>query len=383
MDVDALAVTVTSSRRKESAMSRFVSKTATLVLAVAVSATLGLAACGSSGGDSSSSSSVQSVDLLSAQGAEASLSNFQTYLLDKAGIDAQNKLNITVKGATSAQASAALVSGSEHFQVSAYAATASAIAQGLPLEIVGISNLGLDAVIVAKSSIASVSDLAGKTMVAAALGNTSQTDVIGYANATHQVDPNKIKWVVSGSTANSVQYLVAGRADAAWAPLDSVVGVLAKHPELHIIVDNQQLTTAVPAIGAVVVTTKAYAKDHHDLLVNLMTSFMQANRKVYESESYFDQQAANAFPPGTYTADQLHQLYQVLRPKYAVNGGFDKTLIDGSYQIWSTAIDPKDAAKASFTNGEGIIDTSYTAEALKKIGRVSGSPDDADLIPAT
>lgn len=337
-------------------------------------------ACGSNDEPAASADKVDVVNLLSASGATPNLVLFASYVgVTSGNFDEKNKLDATIKQSPSAQATAALISGNEHFSMTSFGATATAIAKGLPLKIVGSYALEVPGAIVATKKIKSFSDLEGKKIIAAALGNTSQINVTAYGQATGH-DPSKLQFVASGNTANSIQYLSAGRGDAAWIQIDSIPKLLKDNPNLHVLVTAEELSKAVGTIGGVVVVTESYAKSHGDVIVKVMKSLMQASRVLYTDGDYFLAEAKKAFPAGTFTDEQLKTLYPTLQKTHSVNGGMDKTLIDKSYKAWSTYFDPAGAKEAKFTTGEEVIDPSFVKQALKELGGPMAHPvDSADL----
>lgn len=320
---------------------------------------------------------LEHIALLSAAGTTPFLTLITNFMIAEGGIDAEHGLDAEIRQAASAQAAAALMSGDEHFSNSSFGATATSVARGLPLKIVIGSVLELPAAIVASTDVTSVADLAGRKVAVSALGNSSQIGVVSYAQYSGEVDPDDIEFVVSGGTPNSVQYVVGGLADAAWMTYDSAVQVTDEHDNLHILVTPEQMS-AVSTIGAVTVVTEDYAREHPETITKLVAAYMDANRRLYESREAF-YEAADTFLPDQYTRDQLDRIYDVMRPLYAVNGGMDAAVIQRSYDVWATYVDPEGAELAPFKTGEELVDPSFTAAALERLGFYEGTQDHADL----
>jgi ABC-type nitrate/sulfonate/bicarbonate transport system substrate-binding protein len=339
----------------------------------------GTQASPSSGGETAAEGPPQDVVWLSASGNTPNLALFSSYIAAE-NFDTENGIEATVEQSPSAQAVAALVSGSKDFSMTAFGGTATAIAQGHDLVIVGAYTLRVPAVIVAKKEIKELSDLEGKNVVAAALGNTSHTAVLAYAEATGDADGSKFNFVASGNTANSIQYMRAGTGDAAWIQVDSAAQLIEQNPDLHILVSEDEMQEAVGTIGGVLVVTRDYAEQNGDTITKVMQSLIQANRALYEDEDYFVDKAMEAFPAGTYSEELLRELYPTLQDTMAVNGGMDEELIEKSYDAWAEYFDPESAKSASFKKGKDIVDPSFVKAALENLdGPVDHPIDSADL----
>jgi ABC-type nitrate/sulfonate/bicarbonate transport system substrate-binding protein len=350
----------------------------TKVAALAALMLLPLAACGSDDGESASAGGT--LNLLSASGDTPNLVLFSKDIATREGFFKNNGLDVAIKQSPSTQAAAALMSGHDHFSMTSFGATATAISQGLPLKIVGSYALEVPGVIVATKEVKTVRDLEGRTIIAAALGNTSHINVTAYAQATGEADPDKLNFVASGNTANSVQYLAAGRGDAAWVQIDSIPKLLQDNPDLHVLVTADQLSAAIGTIGGVIVVTEDYAKSNRDTIVAVMKSIMQAGRALHKDENYFVEHATKIFPKGTFTEDQLHELYPQLRDTFPVNGGMDRALIEKSITAWAKYFDPEAATKGAVKEVSDIVDPSFVRDALKELGGpIDGPGDSADL----
>ena len=374
-----------------------------ILASVIVAAAVGLtAACSSSGSSSPAAAAgqsspagqassaaqggcpVQSEDILSAGGTTPTIFNFATYVLSSAsgsGIGAKNGVDVSIKTATSTQSSAALTSGSQHFAGSAFAATANAIAAGLPLKIVAAWGLHGPREIIADKSITSISQLAGKPFCITSIGNDSQTGPVEYWKA-NGLDPNSLHWVVSGTSNNSLSYTGIGRCVATAATADSAEQYAATHKNLHILVDAQQWVKSVPDLGGALITSDAFIKSDPTTVQKMVTAVIEATRVSYSSQSDFTSLADKAFPAGFYTPTLLNTLYGIFRPNMAVNGGMTQSILQASYDSWKEYDANPSAQKTPVTGYQQIVDPEFVQAALKQIGKVSGTDDLADYTGA-
>jgi ABC-type nitrate/sulfonate/bicarbonate transport system substrate-binding protein len=288
-------------------------------------------------------------------------------------------LDVTVQQSPGSPASlAAAVGGKAEFASINMITLANAAAEGVKAKAIVIGNFDSPGAILAQPSIKSVKDLEGKTMATSSIGTLEYTVARGYLRA-QGVNIDSIKWVATQNSANTVQAMKAGRVDASWIEMPLVVKALEIAPNLKILVDAKQIAEVSPTSAGVVVVTDKYIAEHRDIVQAFVSAVIEANRRMYNDRAFYDK-TVNKYIPGVYTEKQLDLLYTAFRASWGVNGGFKIPVLEDGLEHWKTAINPKRAKNPYFSKLDQLIDTSFSAEAIKKLGKVDGALDQADWL---
>jgi hypothetical protein len=314
------------------------------------------------------------VTLLAANGATPDLGNFSLYVASTASgttFGKQNGVDISVAKGTPAEADAAILSGQQHFAVSAFGPTATTVSAGIPLRVIDQYGLGVPAAIIANKSIKSFSQLKGQKICAAALNASPYTNMLEYAAKTgHPLAPSQ--FVVSTDQPTTLEYINAGTCAAGWVGAVYYIPYLATHPDAHILVSAKALGKVDDDLGGEILTSKSYASGNPSVVKNVTTAITQASRALYASQSYFIKMANKAFPPGTYTNAQLKLIYVTVRPYYALNGGMNKAALAQTYTDWAkfNAMPQQVSALKGY---QYFVDPTSVTAAVKQLGVAPGS----------
>jgi ABC-type nitrate/sulfonate/bicarbonate transport system substrate-binding protein len=238
-----------------------------------------------------------------------------------------------------------------------------------------IGNFDTPGAVVSQAGIANASDLATKTIATASLGSQEYTILTSYLHIKG-VDTSKMQWVATGGSANSLQALLAHRVDAAWFDMTTVLKALDLDPKLKILISPEELSQTAPIGTGLVVVTNAFISAHPDLVQKFVTASIESCRQLVQNKAYFSA-IADKWLPGIYKPAQLDELYEAYRPAYGVNGGMIMPVLADSLDEWKRTINPTRANNPYFSTIDQIIDTRFAAAALKELGVVSGSRDNA------
>jgi ABC-type nitrate/sulfonate/bicarbonate transport system substrate-binding protein len=347
-----------------------------LALVLAASACSSSAATTTSGSGSSSQAPV-SVTFAGPTLDPPSVSNITENVALTNGYFSQNGINATFKQtAGSPLTIAAIKSGSADFGFANMEVMATADAQGANLEMVCAMTFKFPGDIVASKNVTNISQLTdGKTIVAeTAAGATDYNVIVAYLRSVGQ-DPDKVHFATTGAVSNSTEYLIGGRVNVTWLPEPEALLAEAKNPSLHNLVNTDQLYTAYPDYGGIIVTSKSYAQAHPDTVTRICKSIIEANRALVKSQSTLNT-IVNKLLPGQYTATQLNEIYAAYQPAYGANGGISATSIANVQKVWQTYVDPKDAHNSNFSSFTQLVDPQYVQAAIKQLGgTVAGRGD--------
>lgn len=301
-------------------------------------------------------------------------------LVAQGGLGARLGVPAKLQEASSSSTISALASGKVDFALTNFPSVASAVAQGLKVKIVDVWGLYLPSEIVAKASIHSFKQLNGQTLATNALGDISQAQVVGYARAAKEGNPSSYHWVVTGSPENSIQYVGAGRAAAAWATVDSAIPFLAKFGKsMHVLVSARQMQKETKTMGAVLAVNDAYAAEHPQVVGHVVAAFVEASRRLARHEAVYAH-IINRLNPHVFTPKEIGALYRLDKPTFAVNGGMVSSLFASSYHAWATAEDPSAAHNHYFHSGKQLADVSFVKKVVSELGVMRGTPDNASLL---
>jgi ABC-type nitrate/sulfonate/bicarbonate transport system substrate-binding protein len=273
---------------------------------------------------------------------------------------------------------AAIVSGRAEFASIAVTTLANAAAEGVKAKMVVTGNFDFAGMILGTPRIRSLKDLEGKRMGATAIGSMEYTIARSYLKR-QGVDLNKIEWVATRQTSNTIQALGSGQIDAAWIVMSSAVTALKLHPQLKVLVDAETLARANPNPGGAVVVTERYAAQNGATIEAMVAAVIEANRALYNSREFFDA-VVEKWLPGIYDAAQKKMLYDAYRPSWGVNGGLPLSVMRSALENWKTDVNPDRAINPHFSKVEELMDTRYAAKALAQMGVMKDVLDTAEWV---
>jgi NitT/TauT family transport system substrate-binding protein len=255
-------------------------------IAATLSATVALAACGSSGGEAqdagASSAGGGGVTNITV-GTSGQLSNVDVYLGISQGTFAKAGLKVTTQTLSAgSNAIPQLLKGTMHFATVDLATAIAAERQNVGIVKVAPNNVGVPgdagyAGVIAspKSGIASLADLQGKSVQVNQLNGTAEI-LVKATMAKAGLDPSKVRFVEIPPP-QALAALQAGRVDAAVLSEPSVS--LARAAGMKYIVNPEKDT--IPNLPAFVfVASKAYATKHPDVVKAFTDAVLAANKQA-------------------------------------------------------------------------------------------------------
>jgi NitT/TauT family transport system substrate-binding protein len=273
---------------------------------------------------------------------------------------------------------AAAVGGKAEFASINMSTLANAAAEGVKAKAIVIGNFDSPGEILAQPGIKTVKDLEGKTMATSSIGTLEYTVARSYLRS-QGVNVDKINWVATQNSLNTVQVMKAGRADASWIEMPVVVKALQIAPNLKVLVDAKAIAEVSPTSAGVVVVTDKFATEHADIVQAFVTAVIEANRKMYTDRAFYDA-TVQKYMPDFYSKAQLDQLYKAFRWSWGVNGGFKMAVLEDGLQNWKTSVNPKRAQNPYFSKLDQLVDTRFAAAAIKQLGKFEGALDNADWL---
>lgn len=239
-------------------------------------------------------------------------------LKDKYGIDAQ-----FTSVASGDVALRAVVAGSNDVSVALSPAALIQLVKntGSDVKLIAVDAAASDDVLVAKASIASVADLAGKTMGYSAPG--AESDLIPHLCLNAQgFTYSSLKVVKIGGTSARMAALLAGQIDVSAAhSADAAAAVAKSNGALKILLDCGKSLGNYPQTG--MVASGAWLKANPQLAQALVDAYLDANRWAASSKDAYIAAAATWIPD--MAAADMPAAYDVLKSLnfWPVNGGVD------------------------------------------------------------
>lgn len=273
-----------------------------------------------------------------------------------------SKYNLEIKDVMvsgSAQALATVISGVADIGEANLGEVASANEQGADLVVFGVLWNGTDYVIVAKEEIASIKDLEGKTIGIENIGGISYLDVLSALKAEGE-NPDKVNWAIIGFAGTRMQALAAGKIDVASIHFDQYLSLKEKGVKVKMLASASQYNSHNKA--NCMFTTRQTLEEKHDLLVDFMKSYIQANRKLSEDRSLFVDYMKK-YKLETPDVDSLYGMMQ--RTMFYTNEGFTKE--DFEYIIDQNYTNEVISKKCTF---DEVATMEIVNQALAEIGRV-------------
>ena len=297
------------------------------------------------------------------------------YLAALRGFFQKHGLDVQLQQSSGSPTSlAAVVSGKAEFSSINLNTLANAVAEGVKAKIVVTGNFDFPGMMLSLPNITSIKMLEGKRMGASAIGSIEYT--VAQAFLSNQgVDFKKIDWVATRQTSATVQALLSGQVAAAWFNMAAAVSTLQAAPGLKILVDAPTLARIAPTTGGIIVVTNKYAQEHPEVIQAYVDATIEANREVYKNRKFFDD-TVEQFLPGIYNEEQKTLLYEAYRPSWGVNAGLNMNVMANVLEAWKKDVNPERASNTNFTSIEDLIDTSFAANSLTKLGIMNGTLDD-------
>lgn len=321
----------------------------------------------------------KSVTLVSSTVNPPSISNIY-YLAAMEGSFKKHGLDVQLQQSSGSPSSlAAIVSGRAEFASIAVTTLANAAAEGVKAKMVVTGNFDFPGMILSTARINSVKDLEGKRMGATAIGSMEYTIARSYLKK-QGVNLDKIDWVATRQTSNTIQAMAVGQIDAAWIVMSSAVTAIQLHPNLKILVDAGTLAKVNPNPGGAVVVTERYAAQNAATIEAMVGAVIEANRGLYDDRAFFDKVVDKYFP-NIYNAEQKTLLYDAYRPSWGVNGGLPLPVMRAALDNWKTDVNPDRAVNPNFSKVEELMDTRYAAKVLSGLGVMKDVLDTADWMP--
>jgi ABC-type nitrate/sulfonate/bicarbonate transport system substrate-binding protein len=189
------------------------------------------------------------------------------------------------------------------------------------VKLVAADTFASDYQILAKSSIAAVSDLKGKTEGISAPGDASE--LVSHLCLNNQgFDYSSLKIVRIGGTSARVAALLAGQIDIGAAHIaDALAAVTKSNGALKILLDCGKVVGNYPVTGLTL--TGAYITAHKDLVQVLVNEYVAAMRWAYDNKDQFLTEAT-AWVPDSDPGDNATS-YDYFKQVgfWPLNGGVD------------------------------------------------------------
>ena len=305
-----------------------------------------------------------------------SVSNIYYLAATTGGFFKKNGIDLEMQQSTGSPTSlAAVMSGKAQFASINMIVLANAAAEGIAAKLVVTGNFDTPGILLARPTLTSIQDLEGRLMGISAIGASEYNVPRGYLSK-HGVDVDKIKWAPTGSEHNTVQALVSGRVDAAWMHIAESLSIFQRVPDIKVLVDSAAFSKETPSTGGIVVVTDAYAKANPRVVAAFTEAVIEANRKLYQERSFFDQ-VVEAWMPNVYSSEQKDILYKALSPSWGVNGGLMTSVLEGTLDTWKTVVNPQKAVNPYFSRSADLMDTTFAQRALDQLGVFDGALDTA------
>lgn len=192
---------------------------------------------------------------------------------------------------------------------------------GTDVKLVAADTYASDYQILAKSSIASVSDLKGKIEGISAPGDASE--LVSHLCLNNQgFDYSTLKIVRIGGTSARVAALLAGQIDIGAAHIaDALAAVAKSNGALKILLDCGKAVGNYPVTGLVL--TGAYISAHKDLVQVLVNEYVAAMRWAYDNKDQFLSEAATWVPDSDPNDNATSYDYFKQVGFWPLNGGID------------------------------------------------------------
>ncbi len=215
-------------------------------------------------------------------------------------------------------------------------------------------------VVVGKKEITSIQDLKGRKIGVGAVGGADQVATIPVLRA-NGVDPEKdITWVAVGTPSARVAALLAGRIDAittsimTWIPLSG-------NPNLKVVISGDEYSKILPTV-APTITTVDFMNKNPEALLRYTRAQIKANRYFAENkEAWID--AVRVRRPDV-SRENLSQVYDYVKPGWAVNGGINLDNFEKGFEAWYGLAEFKDVQKVSVSDW---VTTRFVDQALKEV----------------
>ncbi len=243
---------------------------------------------------------------------------------------------------------------------------ANAAAEGVKAKIVVAGNFDFPGLILARPEITSVKQLEGEGWAQA---RSARSNIRSPARLSRQPGRRfqKISWVATRQTTNTIAALAAGQIDAAWLNMASAVSALAVAPTLKVLADAEQLSRSAPTTGGIVVVTDRFAQQNPQMIDDFVAATIEGNRALYQDRAFFDR-VVEKWMPGVYNAEQKQLLYDAYRPSWGVNGGLNLKEMANDLANWKSSVNPDHAINPNFNTIEDLVDTRFAGHALAALG---------------
>jgi ABC-type nitrate/sulfonate/bicarbonate transport system substrate-binding protein len=225
--------------------------------------------------------------------------------------------------------------------------------------------------LLSNKSIASLSDLRGKT-IATADQSTSTVYVLMVQLLKNQnMTPGDVRWFDLQQGTQRTDALISGRADASLVSADQAIIILndPQAKNLHVL-SSSPVSASFWRPYEEWITTSQYINQHGEELQRFTKAMIQVNRRLSSDKNAFVQ-AATENVPGE-TSDSAAKAYAALQPWWSVNGGIDPSWIAGVERISDSLFNLKPVTVSS------LYTTKFVASALDELGVVKSKYDPAD-----
>ncbi|MFQ6135157.1 MAG: ABC transporter substrate-binding protein [Nitrososphaerales archaeon] len=306
-------------------------------------------------------------------GAITTLTNSAVWLADDLGFYEEEGLEVEVMGMASTPTILQAMAGGEIDlgAVGAQQAFQLAATGDFPNKVfLGMNGHGAEGVslIVARKDIATIHDLKGKNFAISRPGDPMQLISIQVLRAMGFDNPEgNINWVGVGSPAARAAGLASGELSAIATSLMTWV-TIQDDPNLHILVDTDEISKVLPPqVGAVMASTK-FIEDNPEIIKAFTRAHIRAYRYFAENKDAWINACLERRPDMTYA--QLSTIYDKLT--WAVNGGLNP-------DDWNEAVN----YYYGLPEFEGVprigmndwVTTSFVDEVLRDLKLISGADD--------
>lgn len=226
-------------------------------------------------------------------------------------------------------------------------------------------NRSLPFLIAGKESIASVTDLPGKSFGVGRVGSLDHS-LSSKVLASAGVDLEKLDFVAIGQPNVRAQALAAGQIDATTMSI-GVWLALPKKDGLHVLIEPDAYFAAAPVLNKVNVVPDAVLQERRDDVVKVVRAIVKASRAFARDPGIWVDAMATARPDVDRAT--LETLGKSFVNAWSVNGGLNRAQIDATVDWTYATPDFADLRKVGF---DDWVDLSAITDVLKTEGIAPG-----------
>jgi NitT/TauT family transport system substrate-binding protein len=306
-------------------------------------------------------------------GSITTLTNSAVWLADDLGFYEEEGLEVEVMGlASTPTILQAMVGGEIDLgAVGAQQAFQLAATGDFPNKVfLGMNGYGAEGIvlIVSRTDIATIHDLKGKNFAMSRPGDPMQLIAIQVLREMGFDDPEKnINWVGVGSPAARAAGLATGELSAIATTLQTWV-TIQDDPNLHILVDSDEISKVLPAQVFPIMASTQFIEDNPEIIKAFTRAHIRAYRYFAENKDAWINAALDRRPD--MTSAQLSTIYDKLT--WAVNGGLHPDEWNDAVNYYYGLPEFEDISRISMRDW---VTTSFVDEVLRELKLISGADD--------